>query len=153
MPTLGVTLGSAHQMGTCRMAASPQLGAAKPSGETWEVPGLFVADTSAFPTASGVNPMWTCAAIAHHVSQQVKQHLEAASPELGEPASRRRQRLAAWGCGASSARAAGKPEPLGQGPAPLGGDAAAAKAAEDVSTTEGEHSDRSSLSSAGDASS
>merc|ERR1711972_408905 len=84
MPELGVALGSAHQMGTCRMAATPKLGAAKPTGETWEVPGLFVADTSSFPTASGVNPMWTCAAIAHRVAQEVKEHL-ATTPELAEP--------------------------------------------------------------------
>merc|ERR1711972_435215 len=84
MPELGVALGSAHQMSTCRMAADPRVGAVKPSGETWEVAGLFVADTSTFPTASGVNPMWTCAALAHRVAQQVKQHL-AATPALTEP--------------------------------------------------------------------
>merc|ERR1712060_540154 len=84
LPELGVALGSAHQMSTCRMAADPKLGAVQPSGETWEVPGLFVADTSAFPTASGVNPMWTCAALAHHVSQQVKRRLQSSS-ELTEP--------------------------------------------------------------------
>jgi choline dehydrogenase-like flavoprotein len=79
MPASTISLGSAHQMGSCRMAASPALGAAKPSGEMWEVPGLFVADTSTFPTASGVNPMYTCASIAYLVSQQVKRHLEEAS--------------------------------------------------------------------------
>merc|ERR1712039_1109907 len=79
-----IELGSAHQMGTCRMAGNPKLGAIKPSGETWEVPGLFVADTSAFPTASGVNPMWTCAALAHRVAQQVKGHL-ASAPEVQLP--------------------------------------------------------------------
>jgi len=91
MPELGVALGSAHQMGTCRMAATPKLGAAKPTGETWEVPGLFVADTSSFPTASGVNPMWTCAAMAHRVAQSVKQHM-AATPALSEPAPQPRRR-------------------------------------------------------------
>jgi choline dehydrogenase-like flavoprotein len=79
MPVSTVSLGSAHQMGSCRMAASPKLGAAKPSGEMWEVPGLFVADTSTFPTASGVNPMYTCASVAYLVSQHVKRHLEEAT--------------------------------------------------------------------------
>merc|ERR1719161_1739481 len=76
MPMNSVAMGSAHQMGTVRMAASPSLGAAKPSGELWEAPGLFVADTSTFPTASGVNPMYTCASIAYIVAQQVKLHLQ-----------------------------------------------------------------------------
>ena len=34
-------------------------------GETWDVRNLVVADGSAFPTASGVNPMITIEAIAH----------------------------------------------------------------------------------------
>jgi len=114
MPTLGVMLGSAHQMGTCRMAASPKLGAAKPTGETWEVPGLFVADTSTFPTASGVNPMWTCAAIAHHVAQQVKQRLQTASPELREPASRRWRHRVACGCAGRASAHASAPEPVAE---------------------------------------
>merc|ERR1712159_305900 len=76
MPMNSVSMGSAHQMGTVRMAASPALGAAKPSGELWEAPGLFVGDTSTFPTASGVNPMYTCASIAYIVAQQVKLHLQ-----------------------------------------------------------------------------
>merc|ERR1712060_449660 len=85
---------------TCRMAVDPKLGAVKPSGETWEVAGLFVADTSTFPTASGVNPMWTCAAIAYHVAQQVKKHL-AATPALAEPKPRRQRRRV--GCVSSCA--------------------------------------------------
>jgi len=62
---------SAHQMGTCRMAGSSQLGATKPTGETWEVRDLFVSDTSTFPTPSGSNPMPTCAAVAFNVAQEV----------------------------------------------------------------------------------
>ena len=46
-------------------AASPDSSAASPSGETWDVRNLVVADGSAFPTASGVNPMVTIEAIAH----------------------------------------------------------------------------------------
>jgi len=62
---------SAHQMGTCRMAGNPSLGAARPSGETWEVGDLYVCDTSTFPTASGSNPMVTCSAVAHVIAQHV----------------------------------------------------------------------------------
>ncbi|KAJ0098320.1 hypothetical protein Patl1_22011 [Pistacia atlantica] len=40
-------------------------------GETWEVEGLYVADTSVFPTALGVNPMITVQAIAYCTAQSV----------------------------------------------------------------------------------
>ncbi len=56
---------SFHIMGSARMGGSPATSAANASGETWEVPNLVVADGSAFPTASGVNPMITIEAIAH----------------------------------------------------------------------------------------
>ena len=36
-----------------------------PGGEVWSMPGLYVMDASAFPTASGVNPMVTIEALAH----------------------------------------------------------------------------------------
>jgi long-chain-alcohol oxidase len=56
---------SFHLMGSARMGASPAMSAANEAGETWETPNLVVADGSAFPTASGVNPMITIEAIAH----------------------------------------------------------------------------------------
>ena len=52
-------------MGSARMGGSPAISAVNATGETWEVPNLVVADGSAFPTASGVNPMITIEAIAH----------------------------------------------------------------------------------------
>ncbi|KAF9183394.1 hypothetical protein BGZ51_004056 [Haplosporangium sp. Z 767] len=62
-------VGSAHQMGSCRMGNSPKTSVVKPTGETWEVKGLYVADASTFPTASGVNPMLTTYAMAHSIAQ------------------------------------------------------------------------------------
>ncbi|CAN8325246.1 unnamed protein product [Cochlearia groenlandica] len=62
---------SAHQMGSCRMGISPEVSAVRPTGETWEVNGLFVADTSVFPTALGVNPMVTVQSIAYCIALKV----------------------------------------------------------------------------------
>ena len=56
---------SAHVMGTARMGGSPAMSACDPTGETWEVARLVVCDGSTFPTASGVNPMISIAAVAH----------------------------------------------------------------------------------------
>jgi choline dehydrogenase-like flavoprotein len=66
---------SFHLMGSARMAGSPDLGAASPAGETWEVRNLVVADGSTFPTASGVNPMITIQAIAHLNARRLAERL------------------------------------------------------------------------------
>jgi long-chain-alcohol oxidase len=60
-----VLYASAHLMGTARMGGSPSSAACDPEGETWEVSRLVVCDGSTFPTASGVNPMISIAAVGH----------------------------------------------------------------------------------------
>jgi choline dehydrogenase-like flavoprotein len=55
---------SAHQMGTCRMGGDKQSAVCDERGEVFGVAGLYVADTSAFPASSGVNPMITVMALA-----------------------------------------------------------------------------------------
>ncbi|KFK28594.1 hypothetical protein AALP_AA7G017800 [Arabis alpina] len=67
---------SAHQMGSCRMGIRPEESAVRPTGETWEVEGLFVADTSVFPTALGVNPMVTVQSIAYCIGLNVLEVLK-----------------------------------------------------------------------------
>ena len=62
---------SAHQMGSCRMGTNPKESVVNQTGETWEVEGLYLADTSVFPTALGVNPMVTVQAIAYCTAQHV----------------------------------------------------------------------------------
>jgi long-chain-alcohol oxidase len=56
---------SFHIMGSARMGGSPDDSVCDPSGQVWSTPGLYVCDGSAFPTASGVNPMVTIEALAH----------------------------------------------------------------------------------------
>ncbi len=63
---------SAHQMSSCRMGANPAYGALDPMGETFEVRNLFVADGSALPTATGVNPMLTIMGVSHMIAQHIK---------------------------------------------------------------------------------
>jgi choline dehydrogenase-like flavoprotein len=52
-------------MGSCRMGGSPATSACDPTGQTWDVRDLVVCDASAFPSASGVNPMISIESIAH----------------------------------------------------------------------------------------
>ncbi|WP_345070879.1 GMC family oxidoreductase N-terminal domain-containing protein, partial [Hymenobacter fastidiosus] len=63
---------SAHQMSTCRMGGDAATHPVGPNGETYEVRNLFVADGSAFPACSGVNPMLTIMALAHYTAQEMK---------------------------------------------------------------------------------
>ena len=56
---------SFHQMGSCRMGNDPETSVIKPDHETPAVRGLFVADGSAFPSASGVNPRSPITSMAH----------------------------------------------------------------------------------------
>ena len=60
---------SFHQMGSCRMGNDPATSVIGPDHQAHAVKGLFVADGSAFPSASGVNPMITIMAMAHRASR------------------------------------------------------------------------------------
>ena len=66
-----VVLFSAHQMSTCRIGASARDSVADPDGQVWGVRGLYVADASAFPSASGVNPMLTVMALARRAARRM----------------------------------------------------------------------------------
>lgn len=67
---------SAHQMGSNRMSALEKDGVVDPKGKVWGTEGLFVADASVFPSASGVNPMVTIMAISDWISRGVAKGLE-----------------------------------------------------------------------------
>lgn len=62
---------SFHQMASAAIGADPRRGVVGETGETFELPGLYVADASAFVTSSGVNPMITIMAIADHVARGI----------------------------------------------------------------------------------
>jgi choline dehydrogenase-like flavoprotein len=69
---------SAHQMGTARMGGDPREHACDPQGRVRlglggdeVIRGLYVADTSLFPTGLGVNPMLTVMALARRVARAV----------------------------------------------------------------------------------
>jgi acyl-CoA reductase-like NAD-dependent aldehyde dehydrogenase/choline dehydrogenase-like flavoprotein len=62
---------SAHQMGTCRMGRDPATSVANPWGELHDTPGVWVGDASAFPSASGTNPMATIMALARRTAHAI----------------------------------------------------------------------------------
>ncbi len=68
---------SAHQMGTARAGSNPRSSACDPWGRVRSdtaggtIRGLYVADASLFPTASGVNPMVTVMTLARRVARTI----------------------------------------------------------------------------------
>ncbi|MGZ6869387.1 MAG: FAD-dependent oxidoreductase [Frankiaceae bacterium] len=69
----GVPMFSGHQMGSARMGTDPVTSVAQPTGELHDVAGVWIGDTSAFPTCSGVNPMVSCMALARRTANFISE--------------------------------------------------------------------------------
>ena len=70
-----MTFFSYHQMGSCRMGVDPSASAVDADNESHEVRALYVTDASAFPTASGVNPMLSIYGIANRAGRRIAERL------------------------------------------------------------------------------
>lgn len=66
-----IALFTFHQMGTARMGARRDRDVVDPSGRLWGSPNLYVADSSLFPNASGVNPQLTVYGLADVVADGI----------------------------------------------------------------------------------
>ena len=60
------SLFTAHQMGTCRMGGNAKTHPLTPEGQVRGIKNLYVADGSAFPASSGVNPMISIMTLTHY---------------------------------------------------------------------------------------
>jgi choline dehydrogenase-like flavoprotein len=67
----GFRLFCAHQMGTCRMGNDAQTSVADPWGQLHDTKGVWIGDGSAFPTASGTNPMISIMALARRTAEAI----------------------------------------------------------------------------------
>ena len=67
----GQVLFSAHQLGSCRMGKDRSTSVANPWGELHDVRGVWIGDASAFPTATGTNPMVTIMALARRTAEAI----------------------------------------------------------------------------------
>ncbi len=63
-----------HQMASCRMGTNSAASVVDPEHRVWGTRGLYVADASTFPSASGVNPMLTVMATAHRAAAVMLTH-------------------------------------------------------------------------------
>lgn len=67
----GRVMFSAHQMGSARMGTDARTSVADPDGQLHDIPGVWIGDSSAFPTAVGSNPMVTVMALAHRTAGRI----------------------------------------------------------------------------------
>ena len=58
------------------MGASPKTSVTDKHQQVHGVKGLFVCDSSVFPTACGVNPMLSIMGLAHKASQYIKTEVQ-----------------------------------------------------------------------------
>ena len=70
-----MALFSAHPQGSCRMHADGEQGPIDSYGESHDVPNLFVADASTFPTSVGINPQITIMALATRQANKIRRRL------------------------------------------------------------------------------
>lgn len=61
---------SFHPLGSARMSIHEKRGIVQPTGESWDLPGLYVADGSVFPTSIGVNSQLPIMAMATRISHK-----------------------------------------------------------------------------------
>jgi choline dehydrogenase-like flavoprotein len=66
---------SFHQMGSARMGSDPARSVVNGENHAHDIAGLYVMDGSCFPTASGVNPMISIAAIAHRGATRLAERI------------------------------------------------------------------------------
>lgn len=68
---LGLAPASYHVMGTARMGGDPATSVFDAHGGSWDLEGLWCADSSVFPTSTGYNPTLTICALAHRMASHL----------------------------------------------------------------------------------
>jgi choline dehydrogenase-like flavoprotein len=61
---------NAHTVGTCRMGADPSAAVVDADGKAFDVPNLYIADNSIFPSALSANPALTIMALALRIADR-----------------------------------------------------------------------------------
>ncbi|MBI2521217.1 MAG: GMC family oxidoreductase [Bdellovibrio sp.] len=65
------TMAVTHMFGTCKMGSDPKNSVVRPDFRHHHISGLYVADSSVFPTNIGVNPQTSIIAMAHLCAKSV----------------------------------------------------------------------------------
>ncbi len=62
---------ASHIFGTAKMGPDPRSSVVDETGQCHDTPGLYVIDSSIFPTNMGVNPAHTISAIAWYIAEEL----------------------------------------------------------------------------------
>ena len=73
---------TAHHVGSCRMADTPDDGVADANGEVFEHPGLYVSDGAAIPSSLAVNTSLTILANAERIAAGILERYGLRNPLL-----------------------------------------------------------------------
>ncbi|KAF4463026.1 Long-chain-alcohol oxidase FAO2 [Fusarium albosuccineum] len=73
---------SAHQMSSCQMGTSASEGVVDEFGKVWGYEGLYVADASILPSATGVNPMITIMAVCERIGLAIAKDMAVEKQEM-----------------------------------------------------------------------
>jgi choline dehydrogenase-like flavoprotein len=66
-----IPITSGHPMGGCALGGNARRDVVDSRGRSWDVDGLYVADSSILPTSLGVNPCYTIFALGRYIAHQI----------------------------------------------------------------------------------
>ena len=66
-----IPITSGHPMGGCALGGSARRDVVDSLGRSWDVDGLYIADSSILPTSLGVNPCYTVFALGRYIAHQM----------------------------------------------------------------------------------
>ncbi len=76
-----IQITSGHPMGGCALGGDRRRDVVDSRGRSWDVDGLYVADSSILPTSLGVNPCYTVYALGRFIGDSLVEEIRAASTE------------------------------------------------------------------------
>jgi choline dehydrogenase-like flavoprotein len=72
-----IQITSGHPMGGCALGGDPKRDVVDSRGRSWDIDGLYVADSSILPTSLGVNPCYTVYALGRYIGSQMVEDIRA----------------------------------------------------------------------------
>jgi choline dehydrogenase-like flavoprotein len=72
-----IQITSGHPMGGCALGEDAKRDVVDSRGRSWDIDGLYVADSSILPTSLGVNPCYTVYALGRYIGSQMVEDIRA----------------------------------------------------------------------------